>query len=89
MLLLALHILILFLLLLSSVLLLVLLPPPQDILLLLLLLRWRAWYSPANYGLNPPDAAHIHDMNRRARSRRILPDLLDLSWGKRATGISS
>ena len=80
--------LLLLLLLLSNVLLLVLLLPTQDI-LWLLLLRWRALYSPANRGLNPPYAAQIHDTNRRARSRCILTNLLDLAWRKRATGISS
>jgi hypothetical protein len=51
-----------------------------------ILLRRTLWSS-ADRRLNTPDSAHVHDANRRTRSRRTLAYLLDLSWRKRATGI--
>ena len=79
------------LLLLLDVLLLFLLLLPLDVLLLLLflLLLRRALHSAANRRLNTPYPAHIHDANRRARSRRTLAYLLDLGWRKRAAGVFS
>jgi hypothetical protein len=74
---------------------------PLDVLLLLLpLLSWRhilplgccgrraLWFN-ADRRLNTPDLAHIHDANRRTRSRRTLAHLLDRSGWKRATGALS
>ena len=74
-------------LLLLDVLLLLLLP--LDVLLLpLLLLLSGLWFSSSSR-LNPFDASHIHDANRRTSRRRTLAHLLDSGWWKRTTGILS
>jgi hypothetical protein len=53
------------------------------------ILLWRALWSAAHCRLNTLYSAHVHDANRRARRRRTLAYLLNLGWGKRATGILS